>query len=69
MPAIENSMGAVLLGVVEGNSMFKVLLGRGKLSKNERGNPQRMVGLQEKSRVLHELGHGEEPLSQLVRRL
>ena len=66
---VEEGMGAVLLGVVEGNALLQVRAGRGKLSQTEQGRPQRIVGLQEESRVLHALGQAQELLPQLARRL
>ena len=53
---VQEGMGAVLLGVVEGNPLLQVLSGWSKLSQIEQGHPQRIVGLQEESRVLCALG-------------
>ena len=49
-------MGAVLLGVVEGNALLQVLSGRDKLSEPVQGLPQRIVGPQEERGVLYALG-------------
>ena len=51
-------MGAVLLGVVEGNALLQVCSGEGQLSQTEQGVSQRLVGLQEERRVLARSGPG-----------
>jgi hypothetical protein len=55
MSAIQEGMGAVLLGVVQHPRLFQVLMGRDKLSQKEQGRPQRMMCLQEETRVLQTL--------------
>src|SRR5712692_3900202 len=62
-------MGAVLLGIVEGQALFEVVLGGSQLSKPEQGGPQPSVGPHEESRVLYMLGQTEELLRQFMRRL
>ena len=62
-------MGAVLLEVVEGNTVLYVLAGRSKLSKVEQGRPQCTVGLGEEGRVLGTLSQAEELLPQFLRSL
>src|SRR5713101_8795142 len=68
-PRILHGTGAVLLGVVEGHPLLQVLPGRGKLSKMEQGTPQRLVGPQEVSWVVHDLGQAQKLLPELTRRL
>src|SRR5262249_22501213 len=67
--SIEKGMGAMLLGVVEGDPLLCVLSGWNNLSKKEKGIRQRHMGLQEEIRVLYALSQMQELLSQLVRRL
>jgi len=52
----------MLLGVIEGNPLLRVLLGRDELSQEMQGVPQRYVGPQEESGVLYALGQAEELL-------
>jgi hypothetical protein len=55
MPTIEESMRAMLLRIVEGNTLFRVLSGLPQLSQVEQGIPQGVVRLQEKSGVSYPL--------------
>ena len=58
-------MGTVLLGIVEGDALRQMGLGRGKLAQIVQGVPEGRVGFQEKRRVADLLGQGEELLPQL----
>ena len=49
---IEEGMGAVLLGMVQGNALLQVGTGRNKLAKIEQGISQRTVPLQGERRVV-----------------
>ena len=51
-------MGAVLLGVVEGDPLLQVGSGSSQLSQIEQGGPQRTVGLQEERWVADAAGPG-----------
>ena len=61
-------MGTVLLGVVEGDPLLEMGLGRGKLAQIVQGRPKGIVGLQEERRVADLLGQGEELFPELPRR-
>ena len=59
----------MLLGIVESNPLFQVLLGQGKLAKDEQGLPQYMVGMHKEYRVVGVLGPAQALLCQLTGRL
>jgi hypothetical protein len=63
MSAIQEGMGAVLLGGIQNHSLFQVLVGRDKLSQKEQGSPQRMMCLKEEPRVLQTLSQLQKLLS------
>jgi hypothetical protein len=67
--SIKKDMGTVLSGIVGGHPLFEVFSGCGQLSKHGRGDPQRLVGLQEERWVMLALGTPEELLSEFVRGL
>jgi hypothetical protein len=69
MPTVERDVGAMLLGRIEGYSLFQVGSGCSQRPKKEQGGPQRMVGLQEEGWILYASSQGVELLSQLTRRL
>src|SRR5438046_670609 len=69
VPAIEQGMRAMVLGIVEGDAVLQVPVGRGQLSKRQHRGSQRVVGLQEERRNPGVLRQSEELFSQLTCRL
>src|SRR5712692_5413300 len=65
--AVQQGMGLVLLGVVEGNGLLKVCSGRGKLAPPDQRISERKMSLQEQRGVLYALGQAEELLCQRAR--
>ncbi len=59
---IKIGMGAMLLGIVNGNGSFQVSLRLDNLPKKEQGRPQRPMGLQKEPWVLYILGQTHELL-------
>ena len=53
--AVERSMGAVPLRLIEPQPLFQVGPGGGGLAAKERGGPQGVVGLEQEVRVLEAL--------------
>src|SRR5712692_8538795 len=66
MPAVENSMRAMLLGVVKGYALLCVCTSRDQFPKPKRSGPQCMVSLQKERGVLGVLGQSQELLPQLT---
>jgi hypothetical protein len=66
--SVADGMGTVPLGIVEGNPLRKMGLGRGKLTQIVQGVPKGIVGFQEERGVAGLLGQAEEVLPQLPRR-
>src|SRR5215510_11303469 len=60
---------AVLLGVIEGQALFRVGAGRGKLTEIKQGGCERRMGLQHEGDVVLVLGQGEALVPQLPRGL
>ena len=63
---IEESMGAVLLRVVQGHALLQVGTGRDQLAQPEQGISQGAVPLQEERRIVVPLRQGEEVFGQLT---
>ena len=61
--------GAVLLRVVEGDTLLQVGASRDDLAKPEQARPERKMGFEEERRVVDPLGQAEALLRQFPRRL
>jgi hypothetical protein len=66
---VQDGMGAVLLGIIEGTALCQVLLRQNKLSEVLKRLSERPMRLHEECRVAGALGQAEEPLPQLACRL
>jgi hypothetical protein len=55
---IEKGKEVVLLGIIEGDSLFEMFSGWDKLSQEIQGRPQGMVCAYQESTVLYALGQG-----------
>jgi hypothetical protein len=66
---VEEDMGTVLLGIIEGNRLLRVFSCLDKLAKLVRGLREQRVSPDEKAWVVQVLSQGEDLLSYFMRRL
>src|SRR5260370_27801993 len=63
LPRIGKSQGAMLLKVIKGERSFRVLAGSGEIALEKKGQPQRIVSLQQESTILRTLCQTEKMFS------
>ena len=66
---VEHRQGAVLLGVIEGDPLLQVGVGRDELSQRFAGCPEGLMGADEEGRVVRTLRQVQTLLRHLPRRL